>query len=136
MDKMQINRLNVVISIFIWLIVAISLGVKCEPFYAVFFFLPFIMFPYAVVYYLIYKSNPLWSKIAILTSQILFLFLYIYVYLDAIYYHPDAQSAIAFVFVGAFSLIFMIPSWVIVILINIFKSAQQGDAPEPASPAR
>jgi hypothetical protein len=73
---------------------------------------PFYVGPLGVTAVLSFYSKRSISQSILLASTITYSLWLWFVYMSAMHWHPDAQSAIAFVFVGIYSLPVMIPLWI------------------------
>jgi hypothetical protein len=93
------------------------------------FFTPFALGPLFISLF-VASINPVrTSQIILIAGSILYATWFAFVFLSAFYWHIDAQSAIALLFIGIYSLPLMIPVWLIAFWLNKRNnSGEQGDA--------
>lgn len=83
--------------------VAYVVGFASEGIDAVLFFLPFTMTPLAITALLAWKCRTIAGQVVLLASALGYSAWLTFVYLSVVYWHPDPQGAIAFLFVGLYA---------------------------------
>jgi hypothetical protein len=91
---------------------------KSEPVLGALFFIPFAFGPLFLSLFLAFISPSSWCQIILTIGSILYAGWFFTVFLDAFYWHPDAQSPIALLFIGIYSLPVMIPIWIVSLVIR------------------
>ena len=96
------------------------------------FFVPFALGPLFVSLVIAVNSPYRSCQIILTVGSGLYSAWFGFVFLNAFYYHVDAQSSIALIFIGIFSLPIMIPIWLITLVLrrrNKLKGEQAGGSP-------
>ncbi|RYD26564.1 MAG: hypothetical protein EOP87_22560 [Verrucomicrobiaceae bacterium] len=88
------------------------------------FFLPFALGPLVVTWGLGWLCGSRISGWLLLASTARYSAWFGFIYLSAFHWHIDAQSAIALLFVGIYSLPVMLPLWILAFLKRKTKSIQ------------
>ena len=86
---------------------------KAEPASGALFFVPFALGPLAVSLLLAAMLPRRPSQVALIIGSVAYAAWFGFVFLDVFHWHADPQSAIALVFIGAYSLPVMIPIWIV-----------------------
>lgn len=77
------------------------------------FFVPFTLGPLFVTLLLGFIVRRKLALGLLLTSTLIYFAWFLFIYLSAFYWHLDAQSAIALLIIGIYSLPVMIPLWIV-----------------------
>ncbi len=90
----------------------IFLGRQSDSTGGLLFFVPFTLGPLFVTLLLDFFVHRRLALGLLLASTLIYFAWFLFVYLSAFYWHPDAQGAIALLFIGIYSLPVMIPLWI------------------------
>jgi hypothetical protein len=96
----------------------IMLMSESDPFFGALFFVPFALGPLLVSLAIAAKSPYRSCQLILTISSLLYAAWFVLVFLDVFYWHLDPQSAIAFLFVGIYSLPIMIPVWLTTLMLR------------------
>jgi hypothetical protein len=115
-----------VLTSVITLVGLILLLVQSRSLFGVLFLAPFSLGPLlvSIAFALICRTRP--SQVTLSIGSILYGVWFGYVYLSAFHWHPDAQSAIALLFIGFYSLPLMVPIWAVSYVFR-FPSGKIGE---------
>ena len=116
--KKQFQSPAFIISTVICVLGIVLLTLQSNSFSGVLFFLPFSLGPILlnVVFALSLNSKP--AQITIISGSVLYSIWFAFIYLSAFHWYVDAQSGIALLFVGLYSLPVMFPLWIVAHSIN------------------
>ena len=106
------SKFNQILAILVWVFACIALGSKTDSFTGFLFIVPFTLGPHAVSHALCFRFRCRVSAILLAIGMAIYAAWFFFVFVDVFYIHPDPQSPIALLFVGAVSLPVMIPVWV------------------------
>ena len=123
------KRLSHIVAVIIWVACCLMLAKESSPVYGFLFFVPFSLFPHAITHVMVAKANDRISLSLLLVALVGYFGWFLFVYVQAFHTHLDAQSSIALLFVGTYSMPAMIPLWVAsAIASRLHKPAQQADS--------
>ena len=97
----------------ITLVCGILLLAESQPIAGALFFFPFSLGPLFVSMILAFIWRTRFSQVTLCIGSILYGTWFTYIYLSVFYWYPDAQGAIALLFIGFYSLPIMVPIWAI-----------------------
>lgn len=98
----------VVFSLVTYLIVFAPVGIS-----GIFFLFPFTMIPFLVTASLALRWSTIVGQGILLVAAFAYTAWFAFVYVDAMYWHPDPQSGIAFLFVGLYAAPFLLLLWLV-----------------------
>ena len=102
-------------TIVIGMVILMSIS---EPVLGAFIFVPFALGPLFVSLIVAAFSSCRSCQATLILGSVLYAAWFTFVYLSAFHWHPDAQSGIALLFIGVYSLPVMIPIWVVTLALR------------------
>ena len=121
------------LTCFFFILGSVLLLMESSSIAGVFIFAPISLWPLMVSIIVAFRLSSMSSQIVLSVGSVLYAIWFGFVYMSAFHWHPDAQSAIALVFVGIYSLPVMIPVWSIAFSFSSRreKMGEQGVVPNP-----
>jgi len=128
-SAVPMQKLCHIVACIIWLICCLALAMESSPIFAFLFFVPFSLFPHAITHAMISKTSTIPALAVLMVCQIGYVSWFLYIYIQAFHIYLDAQSPIALLFAGIYSLPVMVPLWIAAaVLSRLTSPAQQGDS--------